>query len=122
MGEAAPTPREVLARINAVLVVAGLNDTIFSIRDCDSTLFLLLFKKARPPRTAERAPCFGAQCPPRSGRGDAPHIIARCMSLHPIPLCCSFLGVRQPPLSLVAIPPPPHPRLSVSSSPGGCRA
>ena len=36
---------EVLSRINSVLVVAGLNDNVWSVRDCDSTLFVLLFKK-----------------------------------------------------------------------------
>ena len=49
-----PTPRQVLGRINAVLLTAGLNDNIFSIRDCNSSLFLLLFKKARKAAHGER--------------------------------------------------------------------
>ena len=36
---------DVLSRINSVLVVAGLNDNVWSVRDCDSTLFVLIFKK-----------------------------------------------------------------------------
>ena len=35
----------VLSKVNAVLRSAGLNDTVWSIRDCDSTLFVLLYKK-----------------------------------------------------------------------------
>ena len=37
--------QSVLSKINSVLVVAGLNDTVWSIRDCDSTLFVLVYKK-----------------------------------------------------------------------------
>ena len=35
----------VLDRVNTALVLAGLNDTVWSIRDCDSTLFVLMYKK-----------------------------------------------------------------------------
>ena len=35
----------VLSKVNQVLRLAGLNDTVWSIRDCDSPLFVLLFKK-----------------------------------------------------------------------------
>ena len=35
----------VLSKVNQVLVSAGLNDTVWSIRDCDSTLFVLVYKK-----------------------------------------------------------------------------
>ena len=35
----------VLSKVNSVLVNAGLNDTVWSIRDCDSTLFMLMYKK-----------------------------------------------------------------------------
>ena len=35
----------VLDRVNTALVLAGLNDTVWSIRDCDSTLFVLMDKK-----------------------------------------------------------------------------
>ena len=34
-----------LDRVNTALVLAGLNDTVWSIRDCDSTLFVLMYKK-----------------------------------------------------------------------------
>ena len=37
--------QSVLSKVNQVLVNAGLNDTVWSIRDCDSTLFYLVFKK-----------------------------------------------------------------------------
>ena len=37
--------QSVLYEVNQVLVKAGLNDTVWSIRDCDSTLFVLIFKK-----------------------------------------------------------------------------
>eukprot|EP00966_Prymnesium_polylepis_P329404 7385113-Prymnesium_polylepis.2 len=47
----------VLSKINSVLVVAGLNDTVWSIRDCDSTLFVLVFKKL-----------FGKVCAPDRAR------------------------------------------------------
>ena len=39
------TTQIALDRINAVLNAAGLDDTIFSLRDANSSLFLLLFKK-----------------------------------------------------------------------------
>jgi len=45
MSTARSRAAEVLSRINSVLVVAGLNDNVWSVRDCDSTLFVLLFKK-----------------------------------------------------------------------------
>ena len=35
----------VLSKVNQVLLNAGLNDTVWSIRDCDSTLFVLMYKK-----------------------------------------------------------------------------
>ena len=35
----------VLSKVNQVLLDAGLNDTVWSIRDCDSTLFVLMLKK-----------------------------------------------------------------------------
>lgn len=35
----------VLSKVNQVLRLAGLNDTVWSIRDCDSPLFVLLYKK-----------------------------------------------------------------------------
>ena len=35
----------VLSKVNQVLLDAGLNDTVWSIRDCDSTLFVLMYKK-----------------------------------------------------------------------------
>ena len=37
--------QSVLSKVNQVLVNAGLNDTVWSIRDCDSTLFVLMLKK-----------------------------------------------------------------------------
>lgn len=37
--------RAVLSKVNQVLVNAGLNDTVWSVRDCDSTLFVLMYKK-----------------------------------------------------------------------------
>ena len=37
--------QSVLSKVNQVLVNAGLNDTVWSIRDCDSTLFVLMYKK-----------------------------------------------------------------------------
>ena len=40
-----PAAALVLGRVNTVLVIAGLNDTVWSIRDCDSTLFVLIYKK-----------------------------------------------------------------------------
>ena len=40
-----PAATLVLGRVNTVLVIAGLNDTVWSIRDCDSTLFVLIYKK-----------------------------------------------------------------------------
>lgn len=122
----APTPREVLARINAVLVVAGLNDTIFSIRDCNSTLFLLLFKKAsfsppQAPSAVEASPmreCYGGACQARRPRplGGPVH----CIRMHPLLLSCrSLLGAGHQPHapcpSAVALaadepfPPPPSP-------------
>ena len=39
------TKKDVLSKVNEVLVVAGLNDNVWSIRDCDSTLFVLMLKK-----------------------------------------------------------------------------
>lgn len=36
---------DVLSRINSVLDASGLNDCVWSVRDCDSTLFVLIFKK-----------------------------------------------------------------------------
>ena len=35
----------VLSKVNQVLVDSGLNDTVWSIRDCDSVLFVLVYKK-----------------------------------------------------------------------------
>lgn len=35
----------VLSSVNQVLLKSGLNDTVWSIRDCDSTLFVLMYKK-----------------------------------------------------------------------------
>ena len=35
----------VLSKVNQVLMDSGLNDTVWSIRDCDSTLFVLVYKK-----------------------------------------------------------------------------
>ena len=37
--------QQVLSKVNSTLTSAGLNDTVWSIRDCDSTLFLLMYKK-----------------------------------------------------------------------------
>ena len=37
--------QSVLTKVNTVLATAGLNDTVWSVRDCDSTLFVLLYKK-----------------------------------------------------------------------------
>jgi hypothetical protein len=37
--------QSVLSKVNQVLLNAGLNDTVWSIRDCDSTLFVLMYKK-----------------------------------------------------------------------------
>jgi len=70
--------REVLSRINAVLVVAGLNDTIFSIRDCNSTLFLLLFKKvldrsALLPAAGQKRPASA-----RAGSSRRDHLAKHC--------------------------------------------
>ena len=39
------TKKDVLSKVNEVLVVAGLNDNVWSIRDCDSMLFGLMYKK-----------------------------------------------------------------------------
>ena len=36
---------QVLSKVNQVLATAGLNDTVWSVRDCDSTLFVLMYKK-----------------------------------------------------------------------------
>ena len=45
--------QSVLTKVNSVLATAGLNDTVWSVRDCDSTLFVLMYKKivgkVRPP-------------------------------------------------------------------------
>ncbi|KAL1498627.1 hypothetical protein AB1Y20_013940 [Prymnesium parvum] len=45
MDEVKQRKQNVLAKINSVLLIAGLNDTVWSIRDCDSTLFVLVYKK-----------------------------------------------------------------------------
>lgn len=37
--------QSVLTKVNSVLATAGLNDTVWSVRDCDSTLFVLMYKK-----------------------------------------------------------------------------
>jgi hypothetical protein len=37
--------QSVLTKVNTVLATAGLNDTVWSVRDCDSTLFVLMYKK-----------------------------------------------------------------------------
>ena len=37
--------QSVLSKVNQCLLNAGLNDTVWSIRDCDSTLFVLMYKK-----------------------------------------------------------------------------
>ena len=48
--------QSVLYEVNQVLVKAGLNDTVWSIRDCDSTLFVLIFKKLVGKVSAENMP------------------------------------------------------------------
>ena len=40
-----PTKHEVLSKVTSVLDAAGLNDRVHSLRDCDSTLFVLVWKK-----------------------------------------------------------------------------
>ena len=55
-----PAAALVLGRVNTVLVIAGLNDTVWSIRDCDSTLFHLVWKKLFL-RSPERVPQPGRQ-------------------------------------------------------------
>ena len=42
---AGPTKAKVLAKVNQLLEAAGLYDRVHSLRDCDSTLFHLVWKK-----------------------------------------------------------------------------
>eukprot|EP00965_Chrysotila_dentata_P169950 5609981-Pleurochrysis_carterae.AAC.1 len=40
MADSTPSYREVLSKVNSVLAASGLNDSVWSVRDCDSTLFV----------------------------------------------------------------------------------
>ena len=82
---------QVLSKVNQVLATAGLNDTVWSVRDCDSTLFVLMYKKivgvgklqgvaTQPTSTEEHARNFSIHLVPFRGRMSAVAAGVRCAS------------------------------------------
>lgn len=81
--------QSVLTKVNSVLATAGLNDTVWSVRDCDSTLFVLMYKKiVGKVRHQHRMPfhCFSLS-QVHHGLSTAVHLFASC--LHTRPACVS---------------------------------
>ena len=70
----------VLSKVNQVLLDAGLNDTVWSIRDCDSTLFVLMYKKlvgkvSRPASAHSRTLQARRRAAPRRRKSTSPRVL-----------------------------------------------
>ena len=88
MDDRTEAKKAVLFKVNAVFTAAGLNNqTVWSIRDCDSTLFVLLYKKlvgkvcrgrASPGLGASACPGLRRALPRSRDQPRSPDTLARC--------------------------------------------